>query len=252
MSYEFNRVRTTASDAQVKLKLVQELTCFIGRGLEKFGHPPSQLRWQAISNTIQAILADSMLTGVVERLTAPALHERVLEAFFTEYDANCRLYLKEIVVPVAMTRFGEESAIIAHRYSAEVSHLEPAPTLDGALDMAWLNLRRAQQRWIVWMCLGSMLHNTPQGRARDGVEFGDFDAVSKVLMGELHRSEKRMLMFALLKGGEAAETARAWLLATTLCEGMSVMEYLEYDTQLPSRWRVADEEAFRASLSGNP
>ena len=250
MSHGFSNVRTTASDARVKLKLVQELAYFVSRGLEKFGFPPSQARWAPVVNAIQATLAESMLHGVTERMPEETLRMRALEAYLAEFDANSRMYLKEVVIPVAVTRWDEEESLIQKRYGSAVAFTTATPSLDGALEMAWLNLRRAQQRWITWMCLGSMLHNTPQGRERDSAEYRDFEAVSKVLLGELRGMEKRVLMFSLLKGGEAAETARTWLLQTTLCEGMSVMEYLEYDGQLPSGWRSVDEQALRASFKG--
>lgn len=250
MNHGFSDVRTTASDAQVKFKLVQELAYFVSRGIEKFGFPPAKVRWASVANALQAALAESMLHGSTERMTATALRQRVLDAYLTEYDANCKLYLKEVVVPTAVTRWDEEEAAIAKRYGAVVPYTTPAPSLDGALEMAWLNLRRAQQRWMTWMCLGSMLHNTPQGRERDSAEFSDFDGVSKLLLSEMRGMEKRVLMFSLLKGGDAAEKARTWLLKTTLCEGMSVMEYLEYDGQLPSGWRSADEQSLRDSFKG--
>ncbi len=55
-------------------------------------------------------------------------------------------------------------------------------------------------------------------------------------------------MFALIKGGTAANDAREWLMRTTLSEGMSIMEYLEYDGALPSRYRVDDEKTLRESI----
>lgn len=246
----FSNVRTTASDARVKLKLVQELAYFVSRGLEKYGFPPPQARWATVVNAILATLADSMIHGSTERMPDAALRTRALEAYLAEFEANCRMYLKESVVPVSVTRWDEEDSLIQARYGSTVAYATATPSLDGALDMAWLNLRRAQQRWITWMCLGSMLHNTPQGRERDSAEYRDFEAVSKVLLSEVRGMEKRVLMFSLLKGGEAADKARSWLLQTTLCEGMSVMEYLEYDGQLPSGWRSADEESLRASFKG--
>lgn len=246
----FSAVRTTASDATTKLQLVQELTYFVSRGLEKFGFLPSKTRWASVSNAIQAALADSVVNGVTEKVSAAEQRQRVLEAFFDEFDANCKMFLKEVVVPVAVTRWDEEGEVIANRYGTLAEYKVAKPTLDDALAMAWLNLRRAQQRWMTWMCLGAILHNTPQGRERDSAEFQDFEGVSKALLSEVRGMEKRVLMFSLLKGGDAANQAKAWLLTTTLCEGMSVMEYLECDGQLPSNWRSDDEAAFRASMRG--
>ncbi|KVP96779.1 hypothetical protein WJ97_12935 [Burkholderia ubonensis] len=248
----FSNVQTTSNDAAVKLALVEELSRFVQRGLDRFCLPSSQVRMAPVVNAIKAALADSMLHGHTERMSEAAARERLLEAYLTEYDGNCKLYLKEAVVPVRVTRWDEEASAIAKRYESSVEHKTPEPSLDGALTMAWLNLRRAQQRWIAWLCLGAMLHNTPQGRERDSAEVRDLDTVARTLMGEVRGMEKRVLMFALLKGGEAAEKARKWLLQTTLCQGMSVMEFLEFDGQLPSSWRADDEKSLRASFHGEP
>lgn len=119
------------------------------------------------------------------------------------------------------------------------------------MGMSMHNLRMAQQRWLVWLALGSMFWTTPEGiyRQRDeSPEVLDFNAVSDALRRELQTMEKRLLMFALLSGGDDAATVRHWVLQTQLGEGMSVMEYLTADGVLPSSWSVEDEVRFRASL----
>ncbi|WP_157657794.1 hypothetical protein [Burkholderia ubonensis] len=242
----FSNVQTTANDAVAKLNLVEELSRFVQQGLDKL--PPSQVRTAPVVNAIKAALADSMVHGHSERQTVAATRQRLLDAYLTEYDGNCRLFFKELVVPARLTRWEEEEHVLAQRYDIAPSRLAPLPSLDGALEMAWLNLRRAQQRWIVWLCLGSMLHHTPQGRERDSAEVRDHSEVARMLLGEVRTMEKRVLMFSLLKGGEATRRARDWLLRTALGDGMSVMEYLEYDGQLPSSWRSDDEQALRASF----
>lgn len=249
MSNSFCVVRTTASDAKAKLLLVKELAYFISKGINKMGFPPSGLRTASVVNAIQATLAEAMTYGGTENLTEKAARERALEGYFAEFDGNSKLFLKELVTPTAVTSWDEEEeALIAKRYGKAVPYAKVPPTLDGALEMAWLNLRRAQQRWITWMCLGAMLHQTPQGRERDSAEYQDFEAVSQALRHEMRGMEKRVLMFALLKGGDAAVEAREWLMRTTLSEGMSVMEYLEYDGALPSSYRGDDEKALRESI----
>ncbi len=247
----FKNVRTTASDAKVKLHFVRELTYFVERGLEKFGHPSSGVRLAAVVNAIRASLADSMVHGFAEKLSETELRTRLVTAYLDEYQADCRLYLKEQVAPVPVSRWDEEMALITARYGEHMPYgADAPPSLDGALAVAWLNVRRAQQRWMAWMGLGAMFWQTPEGRNRNGREVVDFEAVSKALRQELRSMEKRMLMFSLIKGGEAAEKARAWLLTTTLCEGMSVMEYLELDGVLPNSWRTDDDVALRASIRG--
>lgn len=248
MSNSFCVVRTTASDAKAKLLLVKELAYFISKGINKMGFPPSGLRTASVVNAIQATLAEAMTYGGTENLTETAARERVLNAYLAEFDGNSKLFLKELVTPTTVTSWDEEEALITKRYGKAVAYPEVQPTLDGALEMAWLNLRRAQQRWVTWMCLGAMLHQTPQGRERDSAEYQDFEAVSQALRNEMRGMEKRVLMFALLKGGDAAVEAREWLMRTTLSEGMSVMEYLEYDGALPSSYRGDDEKALRESI----
>lgn len=249
MSNGFSNVRTSASDARVKFQLVKELAYFVSRGLEKFGFPSSGVRSAPVVSAIQATLAESMAHGVTEKLAEAALRERLLKDYLVEFDANSKMFLKEVITPTSVTRWEEEDDIIKQRYGEVVPYTKAEPSVEGALEMAWMNLRRAQQRWIVWMCLGSMLHNTPQGRERHSAEYQDFEAVSDVLRHEMRGMEKRVLMFALLKGGDAAQQAREWLLKTTLCQGMSVMEYLEYDGALPGSWQTTDEEALRQSIA---
>ncbi len=205
----------------------------------------------SVVNAIRAALADSMVQGTTEKLSEAELRKRLVTAYLDEYQADCRLYLKEQVAPMPVSRWAEEEALITALYGEHQPYgVDAPPSLDGALTVAWLNLRRAQQRWMAWLGLGAMFWQTPEGRARDGAEAADFEAVSKALRLELRAMEKRMLMFSLLKGGEAAEKARAWLLTTTLCDGMSVMEYLELDGALPSSWRTDDDVALRASIRG--
>lgn len=250
MSTGFSNVSTTASDARIKLKLVRELSSFISRGFDKYGLPSPDVRWASVTNAIQACLAESILQGATERMPEEAVRERVIAAYLDEYGRNCQLFLKDEVLPTAVTHWAEESALIQKRFGSQAAYKTVAPSLDGALEMAWMNLRRAQQRWICWLCLGAMLYSTPQGRERSSAECNDFDRAAKALLNDVRLMEKRMLMFALLKGGEAAEQAKAWLLKTTLSAGMSVMEYLEYDGQVPSSWRTADEQALRATFAG--
>ncbi|WP_157641869.1 hypothetical protein [Burkholderia ubonensis] len=232
----------------MKLELVEELARFVQRGLERFCPPSAQVRTAPVVNAIKAALAESMIHGHTERMTPAEARERLLEAYLAEYEGNCTLYLKEAVVPVPVTRWDEEPAAIVKRYETTVGRQQPEPNLDGALAMSWHNLRRAQQRWVAWLCLGAMLHSTPQGRERDSTEVRDLDTVARALMSEVRSMEKRVLMFSLLKGGDAADQAREWLRKTTLSHGMSVMEYLETDGQLPASWRSADEKALRESL----
>lgn len=248
MRSEFSNIRSSASVAKVKLELVQEMTRFVARGIKQVGSA-SLVRWAPVSNAVQAALVESVMHGVTERVAEQEVRKRVLVSFFDEYDANSRPGLKGTVPPVALTRWDEEESLILERYGVLAGYKTVDPSLDGALEMAWLNLHRAQQRWMVWLCLGSLLHNTALGREQGSQEVDDFNAVLKALLLETRSMEKRVLMFALLKGGDAAANARDWVLRTTLAQGMSVMEYLEYDGQLPHSWSVADEEALRASLA---
>lgn len=252
----FEQVRTSASDAAVKLALVQELAYFVKRGLERLEATGPSVRVASVVNAIRSVLADSLVSGHQERLKQPELRQRVLNAYFDECEANARLYLKEPLVPVALTHWKEEAVILRQRYGDVEAWRETAqPTLEGALDMAWRNLRLAQQRWMAWLALGSMFWHTPEGLYRPGngqgvrAEVHDFNAVSDALRRELQAMEKRLLMFGLLSEGEAASAVRRWAHRTHLGEGMSVMEYLRVDGQLPSSWSCEEENQFRASLS---
>lgn len=248
----FAQLRTSTSDAAVKLELVQALAYFVKRGLERFDASGAGLRVGSVVNAIRSVLADSLIHSHSERLKPVELRTRALNAYFDECEANARLYLKETFVPVPVTHWEEESVVRRQRYGASEDWRETEPpTLEGALTMAWRNLRVAQQRWMAWMALGSMFWQTPEGRYHQGdesAEVRDFNAVSEALRRVRMAMEKRLLMFGLLSEGEDAAVVRQWAYRTHLGEGMSVMEYLTNDGVLPSSWSCEEEDQFRASL----
>lgn len=248
----FSQLRISASDAAVKLELVRELANFVKRGLTRHDSSASGLRVGSVANAIRSVLADSLASGQKERLTQAELRERALNAYFDECEANARLYLKEPLAPMSLTHWKEEEAILRQRYGEVAAWRDTGePTLEGALAMAWRNLRRTQQRWMVWLALGSMFWHTPEGSYRQGAESAevrDFNAVSDALRRELQAMEKRLLMFGLLSEGEDAAAVRRWARHTHLGAGMSVMEYLQADGQLPSFWSCEEEDQFRAAL----
>lgn len=248
----FEQVRTSTGDAAVKLELVRELANFVKRGLTRHDSSASGLRVGSVVNAIRSVLADFLANGQKERLTQAELRERALNAYFEECEANARLYLKEPLAPIPLTHWPEEVALLRQRYGEVAAWREKGePTLEGALAMAWRNLRLAQQRWMVWLALGSMFWHTPEGSYRQGdesAEVRDFNAVSEALRRELQAMEMRLLMFGLFSEGEDAAAVRRWARHTHLGAGMSVMEYLQADCQLPSSWSCEDEDQFRAAL----
>lgn len=242
-------VRSTAEEAKVKFLLVKELAYFVGRSFQRFGRVASDLRWMAVVNAINSELAYSMVQGAKDRTPEPELRARVIAQFFKEYEANCRMFCGGSVHPMELTRWAEERAHIQQAYGTPLEHVSAPPSVDGALQTAWSNLRLSQQRLAVWLSLGALLFTTSMARDKDSAELQDYDAVSKFLTTEVRTMERRMLMFSLLQGGQAADRAKEWMLKTSFSSHMAVMEYVSPDGELPHSWKSADEQALRDSIA---
>lgn len=249
MKSAFAQIQTTSDEAAIKLDLVDELARFVESRFARLGQPLAAVRWAPVVNCIKAELSAFAIKGRKGSTPKDGLRQLVIEHYFAEYETNCRTFLHEIVHPVAVTHWAEESAHILANYGGERRLPAEAPTVAGALDMAWANLRTAQQRWAVWLCLGAMLHRTAAGRERDSAEVQDYSAVSSVLNADVKAMSRRVMAFAILDGGDGLSKVRQWMHKTMLSPSMSVMEYLSYDNGLPHSWRAEDENGFRASIA---
>lgn len=251
----FSNVSTTASDAEHKFELVQELARFVS----SIELPPAAaaFRTTPMVNAILAELGESMRLGTRERGADTAagrtkLRRRVIDAYLSEYEKTCRMYFKSVPVPCRHTMWAEEAAAISEKFGSELEFPQDTPpTVAGAMKMAWFNLARAQQRWAIWMCLGQMYHATRQARREgtEAAEANEYQAASNILLGEIRLMEKRALMFALLAGGEDAERARQWVMETALGPGMTVAHHLCLDARHPMSWSSDMEAAFRKDIA---
>lgn len=249
MKSAFAQIQTTSDEAAIKLDLVDELARFVESRFARLGQPLAAVRWAPVVNCIKAELSAFAIKGRKGSTPKDGLRQLVIEHYFAEYETNCRTFLHEIVHPVAVTHWAEEAAHIVAHYGSERRPPAESPTVAGALEMAWANLRTAQQRWAVWLCLGAMLHRTAAGRERDSAELQDYSAISSVLKADVKDMSRRVMAFAILDGGESLDQVRHWMHKTMLSGSMSVMEYLSYDNGLPHSWRAEDEKGFRASIA---
>lgn len=247
MQINFSAVHTPAAIALVKIRLVQGLGACVADGLDAHASP---VRGASVVNTILAALADSAANGVLASDVAPPELERlVLTAYFDEYDRVNQSFLKERVRPVPVTTLRSEEPLLLERYGAQEVRTQGLSPLDEAVATAWTNLRRAQRRWLAWMCLASLFNATPAGRNSACSEKTELTAVSHALLAGERLMKARLLMVALLAGGESAEEVKNWLKRTAFHPNMSIMEYLSLDGQLPGRWETCQEEMLREAIN---
>ncbi|MBG6083143.1 hypothetical protein [Rubrivivax gelatinosus] len=247
----FSGVNTTATDAAVKVRFVKDLASFVRGGLCEYGDVTIARRVAAPVDAILARLADSLLSGVDEGAAPDQARVRVVSAFLADYLQVCQARMREDVPPVPITLWPEEEELIAERFGRQAEGGSLPFNVDGAVEMSWRNLRRAQQRLVAWSCLGKMLCRS-LGSGDGGGESPqmlDYEAVSSALLEAVNRMKRRMLAVSLVAGGAAAERAREWVVRTMFGAGMSIMEYMEPDGVVPSRWSADDELALRASLA---
>lgn len=253
--HAFKDVRTTAGDASAKLILVTMLSRFILQGLNRHAGSIGALRanFNSIVNEIKASLPESIVYNEpAAKEKQKAYREAALTAYFEAYAETCKTFLKEVVPPFPVTDWAEEAEMSEayFRVPSVKRHVgKVTPDVAGALEIAWLNVRRAQQRWVSWLCLGSMFKNTGAGQSQESIEQAYFQRVSMHLLQEVNEMVRRLVMFSLFQGGEQADAVRKWLLKTSFSRGMSVMEYLEVDGRMPGSWYPSDENSFRSSLA---
>lgn len=248
MANEFAALQTTAPEASVKLQLVREMVRFVRLGLKDPLNPKPQASLITVASAVQAGFVDSLVAGQGSAAGDGSVCSHILESFFDEYDSNCRLYYKELVPPVTLTLWKEEAELVVRRYGTLVTRLDVQATVEGALKIAWANLRRAQQRWAIWLVLGSLFQKTPEGQRAETEAARSYEVVSRALLADLETMTKRMLMFALVVGGAEAEEAKHWVLRTSLGEGMALVEMLTYDGALPLKWLRTSEAELRDSI----
>lgn len=248
MNTGFKLINTTKNDAEAKIELIEHICGFVKLGLEKYGFKESNGAWWIVKSTLQSSLGFSALNGVGESLDTTRIRDRLMASYYDNYENLCDMLFGEIVQPVSVTTWAEEDLLVADRYKEAACRSMEEPSVDGALRMAWMNMGRARQRLVAWMSLGEMLENTQEGRDRNGMVYLEFEKVSKTIQAEVMEMERNVLMFSLLKGGEAADKARKWAIKSVLKEDNSVMEYLKLDGELVSRWDANEEEEFRKSI----
>lgn len=259
MHDEFERLLTTANEAREKMELVNSMASFVRSGL---GRPPMDTHhghMDGVVNAILATLAVSLANATPDNDSPEAVRERLITAYLRKYNEQRRLYNQAAAPVRPLTAWPQEQVALSDILGGKpLITPKVTPTPKGALEMAWHNVYRAQQRWLVWDCLGAMFQKTTASRGirsprfaspeKPSAETHNFNAVAQALHSEMRRMERYMLMFALVVGGEDAERARQWVLEGSLSEGFSVMEYLTPDAGIPARWCTADEQAFRTAL----
>lgn len=257
---KFERLTSTQTEARVKLELVNHLFAFVRRGMPQEGFSSISPQPDIVVNAIVATLARSLVHGAVEAISADTMRENVLQAYLYKYAQVCRMHSVTTSPVVLVTDWPEEAREVGSILKTmPVSAPKVEPSVAGALDMAWHNLHEAQQRWVAWLCLASMYHQTPDGYA---VRMGKgaaqpsqgskmLDEVSLYLVQQISKQERYMMMFAIVQGGDALDKAKEWIGQHAMSRGMSVMEYLTVNNRFSGPWSSAAEDSFRASIDAS-
>lgn len=254
---KFERLNSTQTEARVKLELVNHLAAFVRRGMPQAGFSSSNLQPDVIVNAIVATLARSLVNGMVDPVSDESLREQLIQAYLYKYEQVCRMQSVAASPAVLVTDWPQEAReMFAILKAMPVAAPYVEPTVAGALDMAWHNLYEAQQRWVVWLCLAAMYHQTPEGYSvrmgKGAVQPGPgalmLDDVSQCLIQQMRKQERHMMMFAIIQGGAALGKAQEWICQHSLSADMSIMEYLSLNNRIQGSWCTEEEESFRASL----
>lgn len=256
MPTDFENLNTTATEARFKMEFVHGLASFVRKGTQA-------TRWMTegavpmdcVVNAVLAALAQSMASNPSPVETDAVVRERISLAYANTYRELRRTYNRPTAPVYSVTPWTEESLAMRELGAEKLALPAVSPNVAGALAMAWHNVYGAQQRWLLWHCLGAMFYQTPQGsghrfgvRGEGSCEEKNFQLVSDFLHGQLLKMERHVFMFSLVAGGDAHYSAKKWVLQTALSGGMSIIEYLRPDAAVPGSWHGAEEAAIRDSI----
>lgn len=172
------------------------------------------------------------------------------QAFLAGYVDTASLYFGRIPPPWVGILDHKLEAKLAVEFCGMAPLDEPTETdpVKYAYEMARFNTLRCEQRIALLYLLGNMVRPPHGGDIPNAAAQTEFDLTSRQLWVNRSLHLSRQLAFGTLLGGEYLERNKT-LVKKMYGDGMSVIELLQVDGEVPGRWQTSTEDKLRKAIA---